>query len=104
FERPPGLLAPGRPLLVGPRLLGVEPAAQRILTELIVSLTLFGIGEDLVGDRDLLELLLGRLVAGVDVRVVLARELPVGLADLVRGGGAGHAERLVGILGHGKAS
>src|SRR5262249_47270104 len=68
-ERPPRLLAPLLPLLVGARLLRIEAAAQRLLAELIVRITLFGIGEDVVGDRDLLELLLGLLVARVDVRV-----------------------------------
>src|SRR5262249_50402830 len=102
-ERPPRLLAPLLPLLVGARLLRIEAAAQRLLAELIVRITLFGIGEDVVGDRDLLELLLGLLVARVDVRVVLARELAVGLADLVRRGGARDAEDLVGIL-HGRTT
>ena len=49
----------------------------------VVHLTLFGVGEDLVGLGDLLELLL-RLRVGVDVRVQLAGEPPVGLLDLIR--------------------
>src|SRR5262249_47485312 len=87
---------------VGARLVGIEAAAQRLLAELIVSLALFGIGEDVVGDRDLLELLLGGLVARIDVRVMLARQLAVRLADLVRRRGPRHAQRLVGILRHGE--
>ena len=50
----------------------------------VVSLALLRVGEDVVGLLDLLEALLGRLVTGVAVGVVLARELPVGLLDLVR--------------------
>jgi hypothetical protein len=54
--------------------------------ELVEDLALFVVGEDVVGFGDLLELFFGLLVAGVDVGVVLARELAEGLADLVRGG------------------
>src|SRR5262249_17884766 len=41
----------------------------------VVLLALLGVGEDVVGALDLLEVLLRSLVAGVLVRVVLAREL-----------------------------
>src|SRR5438552_2575125 len=57
----------------------------------VVPLALLGIAEDLVGLIDLLEALLGlRLL--VDVRVVLARQLPVGLLDL-----AGHRDVLADL-------
>jgi len=56
---------------------------------------LVGIGQDRVRLVDVLESLLGRLVAGLLVRVVLAGELPEGLLDLRGRGRPGHAERLV---------
>ena len=68
-------------------------AARAGVADEVVVLALLGIGEGLVGDRDLLEAVLGRLVAGVAVRVVLARELAVGLLDVGLGRVLGHAER-----------
>ena len=69
----------------------------------VVSLALLRVGQDVVGLLDLLEALLGRLVTGVAVGVVLARELPVGLLDLVRRGLLVDPEDLVRVLdrGHG---
>src|SRR5205807_3582940 len=58
------------------------------------------VGQDAVGLGDLLELLLGRGVLLVGVRVVLARQPAVGLLDLVLGGGALHAKDLVVVVGH----
>ena len=49
----------------------------------VVLLALLGVAEHVVGLGDLLEALLGLLVAGVAVGVVLARELAVGLLDLL---------------------
>ena len=49
----------------------------------VVGTPLLGIGQRVVGGLHLLELLLGPLVAGVAVRVVLARQLAVRLLDLV---------------------
>ncbi len=62
-----------------------------------------GIGQDVVGLGDLLEPLLGLLVALVAVRVVLARELPVGLLDLLVGGVLADPQDLVvvGLVSHG---
>ena len=56
-----------------------------------------------MGLGDLLEALLGLLVAGVAVRVVLARQLAVGLLDLLVGGVLAHPEDLVvvGPVSHG---
>src|SRR5205814_4083551 len=63
----------------------------------VVPLALLGIAEDLVGLIDLLEALLGlRLL--VDVRVVLARQLPVGLLDVDGRGVLGNAKGLVVVL------
>src|SRR5919206_513555 len=55
-----------------------EDAAARV-----VLLALLGVGQDRVRALDLLEALLGGLVAGVAVRVVLARELAVRLLDVL---------------------
>ena len=66
------------------------PAAVR-RPELVVLRALLGIGEHVVRALDLLEL---RLVAAA-VGMMLARELPVGLLDLVGRGVLGDAERVV---------
>ena len=63
--------------------------------ELVVARLLLGIGEHLVGLVDLLELLLGFLVAGVHVGVVLARQLFVCFFDLFLGSALGDAEDLI---------
>ena len=71
--------------------------------QLVVARALLGVGQDGVGLVQLLEASVGRLVRGVDVRVVLAGEPPVGLLDLVRAGVAGNPEHLVvvpGLQGH----
>ena len=67
----------------------------------VVALALLGVGQNVVGLLDLLEALLGRLVALVAVRVVLPRELPVGLLDLVRRGLLVDPEDVVWILDRG---
>ena len=77
---------PGRPL-------GAVP-------EGIILLPLGRIGKDFVGLVDLLELLLCLPISGIDVRMVLARQLPVGLLDLVRRGLFLHSKLFVEILGH----
>ena len=64
----------------------------------VVLLALLGVGQHVVGVRDLLEALLGLRVAGVGVGVVLARKGPVGLLDGIRIGVLGHAEDLVEVL------
>ena len=69
-----------------------------IETVLIVNLALLGIAQDVVGFLDLLEALLGGFIAGIQIRMILARQLAVSLADLVFLGGARHTERFVIIL------
>src|SRR4029450_13753512 len=54
-----------------------------VRAELVVFLPLGGIAEHLVRLVDLLELRLGRLVAGIDVGVMFAGELAEGLLDLL---------------------
>ena len=61
----------------------------------VVLLALLGVAEHVVSLGDLLEARLGVLVVGVGVGVVLARELAVGLLDLLRRGLLVDAERLV---------
>ena len=63
--------------------------------ELVIARLLVGIGEHLVGLVDLLELLLGLLIAGVHVRMVLAGQLFIGSFDLVLGCAFGYAENLI---------
>ena len=69
----------------GVDLAGVEAAA------------LLGIRQDVVGLRDFLELGLGRLVAGIEVGMVLLGELAERLADVVVRGGPGYAKDGIGI-------
>ena len=71
-----------------------EAAAGVVLTALL------GVGERVVGLLDLLEALLGRVVARVRVGMVLAREPAVGLLDLLLGGPAPDSERLVVVVRH----
>ena len=66
--------------------------------ELVVHLLLLGIAQDVVGFLDLLEAVLGGLVARVDVRMVLARQLSVRLLYLFLGGGSLNAQDFVEIL------
>ena len=64
-------------------------------------LPLLGVGEDVVGLLDFLELRLGRLVARVDVGVVLPRQAAIRLLDLLGRGVSGDAQDLVIIaVGH----
>jgi len=73
--------------------------------ELVVPRLLLRIAEHLVGLVDLLELLLGLLVAGVHVRVVLPRQLFVCFFDLVLRCALADAENLIIIslfLCHGR--
>ena len=51
-------------------------AAFGVKAKLVVHLALLGVGENVVGFLNLLELFFGGFVAGVQVRVVLARHLP----------------------------
>src|SRR5262249_55890250 len=67
-------------------------------TELVVLFPLLGVAEDLVGLVDPFELRLGRLIAGIDVGVMLARELPVGLLDFFFARVLRDAERRVVVL------
>ena len=63
--------------------------------ELIVHTALFVILEDFVGFVDVFELVLGGLVAGVEIGMVLAGELLVRLGYLFFAGRAFHAQQLI---------
>ena len=78
----------------------VAAGAQAVVAVAVVGRAALGVGEDLVGLGRLLELLLGRGVVGVDVRVQLARERAERLLDVLLGGLALDAEHLVGVAGH----
>src|SRR5436309_4932497 len=66
-------------------------------TDGVITLALLGVAEDLVGLIDLFEFLF-RVRLLVYVRVVLARELSVGLLDVVDRGVLRNAKRLVVVL------
>ena len=74
---------------LGPR--GVDLAG-------VVAAALFRVRQEVVGDRNLFKPLLRMLVARVEIRVQLLGELPVGLADLLRAGGLGDAEDIIGVF------
>src|SRR5699024_9362723 len=85
--------------LTGPESAAAEaaPAAGREhRARLVVLLALGRIGEHRVGLADALELRFGRGVAGVGVGMVLPRQLPVGLLDLVLRRGGGDAQ--IGVI------
>ena len=76
-----------------------------IEADLVIDLALLFVAQNIVGLGDLFELLLGPLIVGIHVRVVLARGLAEGLADLLRRGRLLDAERCVIVFvgggGHG---
>ena len=67
-------------------------------SELVITLALLGITQDVVGFLDFFELILCALVVGVDVWMVLAGELPVGFFDFVVPRGPSNSESFVIVL------
>jgi hypothetical protein len=65
------------------------------VAEAVVLGALVRVGQDGVGLRGLLELLLGLGIVGIAVGVVLEREAPVGLLQVLAARAAGDAEHLV---------
>jgi hypothetical protein len=61
-------------------------------------MALFRIAQDVVGFLHVLEAVFGGLIARIQIRMIFAREFPVGFADLVFRGAAGDAERLIVIV------
>src|SRR5438105_13221465 len=70
----------------------------RVESELIEHLLFFRIAQNVVSLLHLLEAVLGGVVAGIQVRMMFARQAPVGLADLFHVGFAVDAKRLIIIL------
>ena len=76
-------------------------AVFRIEAVLIVHLLLLRIAQNIVGFLNLLEAILGRFIARIQIRMMFAREFAVGFADVVFAGAALDAEGLIVIgLGH----
>jgi hypothetical protein len=71
------------------------PRAEDLVSELVVLLTLGRVAQDLVRFGDLLELRLGRLIVGVDVRMVFPGQAAIGLLDLFLRGALADAQGLV---------
>jgi hypothetical protein len=63
----------------------VAGARRHHLADFVVLLALGRVAEDVIGGRDVLELLLRLLVAGVGIWVVLLGQLPVGAGDVLLG-------------------
>ena len=70
------------------------------VAELVVLGPLLRVAEDRVGLLDLLEPGLGRLVPGIEVGMVFAGQLPVGLLDVGQGRSPGDAQDLIVIFRH----
>src|SRR5947209_6257039 len=79
---------------------GERPAGERPRAA-VVLLALLGVAEHVVGLGDLLEARLRLLIAGVAIGVVLARELAVGLLDLIGRGLLVHPQGGVKVLAGG---
>lgn len=77
----PAEVEPTRP---GSRLLTrLSPWAKWLVPELVILPTLGRVTQDLIRLGDLFELRLGRFVVGIDIRMVLPGQSPVGLFDLL---------------------
>ncbi len=64
----------------------------------IETLAFVDIAQEIVGGRDLLELLLRGFVTRIEIRVQLLGELAIGALQLGCGGSRGHSEHLIGIV------
>src|SRR5262249_47351747 len=72
--------------------------ALPVCSELVVLLAFVGVAQDFVSFLGLLELLFSLLVVRVEVRMVFAGQLAIGLLDFSIAGAARHAENLVIVL------
>ena len=79
------------------RLLGRPLGARRVDLAGIELFAFVFIAQQVVGGRDLLELVFGGLVAGIEIRVQLLRQLAIGAANIGGGGRRGDAENFVRI-------
>jgi hypothetical protein len=98
--------APGALVLAAEaaRLIAIEATRRHLLPggvdfAGIETAALLGIGQQVVGLADLLELRLGCLVAGIEVGMMFLGELTKRLADIVLRGGPRHAQDGIGV-GH----
>jgi len=80
---------------------GLRPVL-RIEAVLVEHLLLFRIAQDVVGLLNAFEALFGRLVARVEVGMVLAREAAVRLPNFIGIRGAGNTQRRVVVLTRGR--
>ena len=76
---------------------GAEVGVHAGMAVLVIPGLLIGVRQDLIGLVDLLEVLLGILVAGIQVRMVLPGHFFICFFDLVLRGALGHAQDLVVI-------
>ena len=83
------------PLLIAPRLIGIKPGGQAGLAEFVIEFSFLFVAQDIVGDREILESVLGVFVARIDVGMIFARKLAVGLADVFVGSAALDAKNLL---------
>ena len=67
------------------------------MAELVIFLTLFGVRQNIVGFRCLLEFLLGFFVAGIFVRVIFYGQFAISFLELIGTGGFAHTEHFVVI-------
>src|SRR4029077_17162632 len=72
----------------------------RIDLAAVIAPALLRIVQDRIGGGDLLELLLGRLVARIEIGVQLLGELTIGLGDVRRASCLGHTESGIQIVCH----
>src|SRR5580658_8036857 len=77
---------------------GHPPSPRSLKAELIVHLALLRIRKDVVGFLHLLEFFFRGFVAGIQVRMIFARKLPVSLANFLLYSLPGNAEKFVVIL------
>ena len=95
-----GLRASG----IGPFWLTARPSIHDVVggSELVESLTLLGIAEDFERGLHFLELVFGRGIIRIHVRMVFPRELAISLLDVLGGGIAFDTESGVWVFGHGR--
>src|ERR1041385_2100631 len=76
-----GLLSP---LLIAARFFGIEAGREPGFPEFVIKFAFLWITQDFVGYRNIFELFLGFLVAGIDIRMIFSRQLAIRFANLIR--------------------
>ena len=96
-----GVFMPARPARMVRIARPLRPLrAGRVNLAIVVAGPFGRVGKNVIGRRDRLEPLLRRLIAGVQVRMILLRQLAIGRADLLRGGAFADAQGFVKICRH----